>query len=272
VIKSLTYEPKRGFIRTNLNFRLDAVVGITDIHSQITAYRNRSEISGSGQTESETESSGELRESSFLDSYFSADDDSIQIVPLDHPVDEAISYRQQLDTYIEDDGAPAWTKQTKNDKNDIFSCKTQNESAGGYCINWQGDDAPKIMVGELVGIQSASDPSQFSVGIVRWLKQMPEVGLQLGFEILSPTTEAVTIHITANNQQPNISQKCILLPNNPAANRPPTLILPIINIHVGDNIEIELKGMKRDAKLLRLLESTGTFSQYEFEYLDENSS
>jgi hypothetical protein len=272
VIKSLTYEPKRGFIRTNLNFKLDTVVGISDIHSQITANMSKSEVGDSEQTELEIENSGEFRESTFLDSYFSADDDSIQIVPLDHPVDEAISYQHKLDTYIEDDGAPAWTKQTKNETRDVFSCKTQNESAGGYCINWQGDDAPKIMVGELVGIQSASDPSQFSVGIVRWLKQMPEVGLQLGFEIISPTTEAVTIHITPGNKQSSISQKCILLPKNPAANRPPTLILPIINIHVGDEIKIERAGTKRDAKLIRLLESTGSFREYEFDYLDEISS
>ncbi len=271
-IKSLTYEPKRGFIRTNLNFELDTSVGISEIHTQIVTNKIKHEANQSDESEAELDKKDELSDSSFLDSYFSADDTSIQIVPLDHPVDEAISYQQQLGSYIKDDGAPAWTKRNQEGKSNTYSCKTQNESAGGYCINWKGDNAPKIIVGELIGIQSASDHSQFSVGIVRWLKHMPEVGLQLGFEIISPTTEAVTIHITANGKQLSSNHKCILLPKNSGANRPATLLLPVLNVHAGEEIEIEQDGNKRIAKLTRLLESTGTFSQYEFRYQDEDSS
>jgi hypothetical protein len=270
LIKSLTFEPKRGFNRTNLNFKLDAVVGISDIHNQITTNRTKP-VESEADLIAEIERNEEFKESSFLDSYFSANDTSIQIVPLDHPVDEVISQQQQFDSPIEDDGAPAWAKQKKDEKKDIFSCKTQNESAGGYCINWNGDDAPKIIVGEVIGIQSASDHSQFSVGIVRWLRHMPEVGLQLGFEIISPITDAVTIHTAANSRHPSTTHKCILLPKNVSANRPESLILPIINIQVGDEIEIEQSGAKRPAKLARLLESTGTFSQYELSYLDEDN-
>jgi hypothetical protein len=273
-IKSLTYEPTRGFNRTNLNFELDTAVGVSDIHAQITIHQTEPQESDQPQEQASTpddsdqqrDNTEELRESSFLDSYFSADDTSIQIVPLDHPVEEAVSYQQPLGTYIEDDGAPAWTKQAQAEEGDIFSCKTQNESAGGYCINWRGDNAPKIIVGELIGIQSASDRSQFSVGIVRWLKHMPEVGLQLGFEIISPTSIAATIHINAGNRQPSISQKCLLLPKNTVANRPPSLILPIMNIQSGAEIEIEQAGIRKQVKLVRLLESTGTFSQYEIGY------
>jgi hypothetical protein len=270
LIKSLTFEPKRGFNRTNLNFKLDAVVGISDIHTQITTNRTKP-VESEADLIAEIERNEEFKESSFLDSYFSANDTSIQIVPLDHPVDEVISQQRQFDSTIEDDGAPAWAKQ-KDENKDIFSCKTQNESAGGYCINWNGDDAPKIIVGELVGIQSASDHSQFSVGIVRWLRHMPEVGLQLGFEIISPVSDAVIIHTKANSKHPSTTHKCILLPKNVSANRPVSLILPIINIQVGDEIEIEQSDSKRPAKLARLLESTGTFSQYELSYLDENDS
>ncbi len=272
VIKSLTYEPQRGFIRTNLNFELDTAVGLSNIHSLITTNKDKHQDDEPDPTDTALKEQGELRESSFLDSYFSADDDSIQIVPLDHPVDEVTMPPPQASRFhIEDDGAPAWTKQASSNKKDTFSCKTLNESAGGYCINWRGDDAPNIKVGELVGIQSASDHSQFSVGIVRWLKHIPEVGLQLGYEIISPTTEAVTIHAAARGHQTGTTQKCILLPKNRGSNRPASLILPIMNIHVGEEIWIEVDGAKRHAKLIRLLESTGTFSQYEFLYMDEGN-
>lgn len=271
IIKSLTYEPQRDFIRTNLNFELDTAVGISDIHSLITSNKSALLDNSSDQTEADPKED-ELKTSSFLDSYFSANDDSIQIVPLDHPVDEVtMAPKQIIGTYIEeDDGAPAWAKQTPHEMNETFSCKTLNESAGGYCINWEGDNAPKIMVGELVGIQSAVDRSQFSVGIVRWLKQLPELGLQLGYEIISPATEAVTIHIAPHDKLSGITQKCLFLPRNKASSRPTSLILPIMNIHIGVEIEIEKADERRPAKLVRLLESTGTFSQYEFVYLDED--
>ncbi len=273
MIKSLTYEPQRGFIRTNLNFKLDTAVGISEIHSLITANISKQQGHAQDKNAGDLEEENELNDSSFLNSYFSAEDDSIQIVPLDHPVDEIVSAPQQTPRfYIEDDGAPAWTRQNRLEKNETFSCKTLNESAGGYCINWTGDDAPKIKVGELVGIQSASDKSQFSIGIVRWLKQLPELGLQLGFEILSPTTDAVTVHIATNDRHANTTQNCLAIPKNSASGRPNSLLLPIMNIHAGTAVEIESTDRKRPAKLVRLLESTGTFSQYEVEYMDEGNN
>ncbi len=272
VIKSLTYTPKRAFIRTKLNFELDTAVGINTVHSQITAYRIRNHGSNIEDKESHIPDEEEegLKDSSFLDSYFSADNDSLQIVPLDHPVEEAVLNPKDVqDTWIIDDGAPAWATQTQDMESDTFSCKTFNESAGGYCINWTGNNPPKIRVGELIGIQSASERSQFSMGIIRWLKNMPGVGLQLGMEIISPSADAILIHIPGDSQHNESTQKCILLPEVTASNRPACLILPILNIHVGDKIRIDTDNQQRPAKLIRLLESTGTFSLFEFVYLDE---
>jgi len=272
VIKSLTYTPKRAFIRTKLNFELDTAVGINSIHSQITAYRIKNH--GGGIEAQEThlldEEEEGLKDSSFLDNDFRADNDSLQIVPLDHPVEEAILNPKDIqDTWIIEDGAPAWATQSQKEESDTFSCKTFNESAGGYCINWTGNNPPNIRVGELIGIQSASERSQFSMGIIRWLKHMPGVGLQFGMEIISPTADAIRIHIPGDSQHNETTQKCILLPEVSASNRPSCMILPILNIHVGGKIRIDDDQQQRQAKLIRLLESTGTFSLFEFVYLDE---
>ncbi|MCP4125877.1 MAG: hypothetical protein GY753_02300 [Gammaproteobacteria bacterium] len=275
VIKSITFAPKRGFIRTKLNFELETTVGIPAVHSQITTYRinqgNNPDDQGTTTLDEDDEG---LKDSSFLDSYFT--DDSLQIVPLDHPVDEAIPYPNHThdthdthDTWIVDDGAPAWATKKHEKDDDTFSCKTFNESAGGYCINWSGNNPPKIRVGELIGIQSASDNAQFSIGITRWLKHMPGVGMQLGMEIISPTADAVRIHIPGDETHDKSTHEGILLPELIASNRPTCLVLPILNMHIGDTINIENGEVERPAKLVRLLESTGTFSQFEFVYLDE---
>jgi len=272
VIKSITYAPNRGFIRTKLNFELDTTVGISAIHSQIIAHKIIDQESKTEDLEDTIldEEEVELKDSSFLDSYFTPENDSLQIVPLDHPVEEATPLPKATNsTWIVDDGAPAWATKTQQQKKDTFSCKTFNESAGGYCINWSGSNTPKIRVGELIGIQSASDHSQFSIGIARWLKHLPGVGLQLGMEIISPTAVAIRVHIPGDGHHGEPTKNCILLPEVTASNRPACLILPILNMHSGDTISIEDDGEVRPAKLVRLLESTGTFSQFEFIYLDE---
>jgi len=147
VIKSLTHAPKRGFIRTRLNFELDTAVGINVLHSQIIAYRIKYkgvELDTGATTIVDTEEEDGLKDPSFLDSYFTADNDSLQIVPLDHPVEEAIpNHTETVDTWIVHDGAPAWATKHQEQDSDTFSCKTYNESAGGYCINWLARIHPK---------------------------------------------------------------------------------------------------------------------------------
>lgn len=270
VINYLTYEPKRGFTRTQLHFELDIAIGISAVHSHITINKIKNDQGNGGREEDENPDDKEdTKDSSFLDSYFSSDDDSLQIVPLDFPVNEVVLYpRTTPESSIEDDGAPAWTTQIPEKKSETFSCKTFNESAGGYCINWTGDNPPKIRVGELIGIQSASDRSQFSIGIARWLKHMPGVGLQLGMEIISPSSSAISVHVPGDEHHGSSTHKCILLPKITASNRPTSLIMPVLNIRVGEKIRIDDGEKERLAKLTGLLESTGTFNQFEYIYLD----
>lgn len=273
VINYLTYEPKRGFIRTQLHFELDIAIGISSVHSLITSNKIKNEAASSASTSGEDQDDkANPKDSSFLDSYFSANSDSLQIVPLDYPVDEVVLYpRSSPDILMEDNDVPAWTTQLLKKEGETFSCKTFNESAGGYCINWAGDNPPKIRVGELIGIQSASDHSQFSIGVARWLKQMPGLGLQMGMEIIAPTSAAVIVHMPGDEHYGHSAHKCILLPKIKAANRPATLIMPILNIQVGEKIRMDDGLKERPVKLTKLLESTGTFNQFEYIYLDEDN-
>ncbi len=273
VINYLTYEPKRGFIRTQLHFELDIAVGISAVHSHITSNTIKKEdVANEAKVGDGNDEKTDAKDSSFLDSYFSANNDSLQIVPLDYPVDEVILYPQSSQyTLMEDDDIPAWTTQIHEKVSETFSCKTFNESAGGYCINWTGDNPPKIRVGELIGIQSASDRSQFSIGIARWLKHMPGIGLQMGMEIISPTSSAITVHISGDEHHGPSTHKCILLPKNTASNRPASLVMPVLNIRIGEQVRIDDGETERQIKLAKLLESTGTFSQFEYIILDADN-
>ena len=42
----------------------------------------------------------------------------------------------------------------KTDTPERFAVTTINESAGGYCVRWTGDNIPRVKIGELIGVES----------------------------------------------------------------------------------------------------------------------
>ncbi|MCW8951010.1 MAG: hypothetical protein OQL17_13580, partial [Sedimenticola sp.] len=145
--------------------------------------------------------------------------------------------------------------------------KTINESAGGYCINWQGFNAPKIKIGEVIGIQSASNKNQFGIGISRWMKNIPGQGLQLGMQMISPNASAVDVDQLNSDNPSAIPQKGLLLPELKSSEKPASLILPTLPFKVEDAIMIRSGNTRQKGKLTRLLETTGAFAHFQFTYL-----
>jgi len=149
---------------------------------------------------------------------------------------------------------------------DTFACKTVNESAGGYCINWQGLNAPKIKIGEVIGIQSASNSHQFSIGISRWMKNVPGQGLLLGMQVIASASRAILVHHLEGVQISDRPCKGLLLPEVRSSGQPATLILPTLPFRSGSLVMINDGREERKATLGRLLESTGAFAHFEFRY------
>ncbi|MEJ1341510.1 MAG: hypothetical protein RPU64_05040 [Candidatus Sedimenticola sp. (ex Thyasira tokunagai)] len=301
LIQALSTTPTREFVRTRLNFELKIAVGLNAIYALITENLRSSDIDvrhsqdqddqwpemGEEQstiiytTESNplniTASTLELENNSAITE--SKGSGSIQ--PEHRTPSWASSAPISEETIISGsvggrglgpgDITPSWAAPDMLHEHETFSCKTINESAGGYCINWHGANAPQIKVGEILGIQSATGQHQFSIGITRWMKNGPRKNLQIGMQVIAPNSVAIQARLAGKSDYSKIPQKCLLLPELKAAGQPATLITPTLPFKVKDSLWINDSVGQQKIRLTRLLESTGALSQFQFVYLHDQN-
>lgn len=150
--------------------------------------------------------------------------------------------------------------------------KMINVSAGGYRLLWDKNEDSQARVGELLGLRDSIDPDSFhlSLGVVRWMKQSTERGLELGVEMLSPGAVAVgtKIHKLMGGTE---YMRSLLLPAVKAIGQPATLLTPALPYHVGDIVMVTSHGKEARVELTKLVENTGSFAQFQFRPLDSQA-
>ncbi len=264
--ETLSTAPKREFVRTKLNFELKVAVGINAINSLLSRGREQKVAPTELPTDSELAwLTNDLN--GFQNEANGAGVTQLTLEGYDVSIEETI-----VASSIEDDGSvrpftTSWQTGIPDQQIDTYACKTVNESAGGYCINWQGAQAPKVKIGEVIGIQSATNRNQFSIGISRWMKNIPGQGLLLGMQIIAPGSEAIDVHHLKGEEITAHVYKGLLLPEGKDSKQHATLILPTLPFRPGSLISIDDGRDEMKARLSSLLETSGAFSHFSFSYL-----
>ncbi len=164
----------------------------------------------------------------------------------------------------------AWSNPSPAEKPPAtFRLRTINESAGGYCLSWEGHGVPQAKIGELVGVRSAKYPERFGVGVVRWMKNEPALSAQLGIEMLSPSSHAVDLQTRGNNPAP--PRKGLLLPAQKHSGEPASLLAPPLTFRAGQEILIDEGSGAYPVGLTEVLETSGAFTRFHFERLEEET-
>jgi hypothetical protein len=265
---------KRAFVRTKLNFELRIAVGLRSVHKLITI--------GDVPTTAPEEKNED--EATWIDAQF-AHGNEMQVearFSLQHMDIATYNPRRgnfeefgpnstDISEMAEEPKLEIW-QEDKESEVDKATClfTTINESAGGYCLDWRGTDIPKIQVGELIGVQSAMSAAQFGVGMVRWMQSSDDDSMQVGVQMIAPNAMAITAKLVdQSGAQPG---KCLLLPEVGTSGQPTSLICPSYPFSLGKTLLINDGETSQEIKLTRLLESSGSISQYQFVHLDENAS
>jgi len=272
LIRILSSEPKREFVRTKLNFELKVAVGITAIYSLLTTEKVSHEPATAQRTGSDLDWIDQPTSNLPNPSLYTVTEHKLALEGFDESIQETIIASGFGESGCRQDGTPIWAARPTEQQHETFACKTSNESAGGYCINWQGSNAPKIKIGEVIGVQSATVKNQFAIGISRWMKNQPGQGLQLGMQMIAPNVTAVLIHHLEGGNPAGHPQKSLLLPELRASELPASLILPTLPFKTCDLIMIDQAGIERKARLTHLVETTGAFAQFYFTYLNPQPS
>lgn len=254
-LQILESAPKRAFVRTTLNFELEIAIGLTAIHALIIE-----------NLAAQTDNMDEVAKDEELEV---AEEITLSLSPLGPQFDETgYAPNTASGSWLQDHSAPTWANGSPEKRHTTIPCKTFNESAGGYCIDLSGTDTQGIRIGELIGIQSATKRAQFSIGVARWLRNIPALGLQIGVELLALNADAVFIQPLNQSDDAQAIQNALLLPEQKISKQPSSLIVQPFSHRVNDVVWLTVAGEQKQARLTHLLEATGAFARFQYQPLD----
>lgn len=270
VIQSWGSNQERRFVRTRLCFDLHVVAGMNALHGHLLRVQQ--------EAREETES-GDRYASSFLHQRDTAPVDpwsepyshglgfgplTVQADPISHSLFNEGPLGSMLPDSVPSPTAPAPADQAQATPG--HAVRTLNESAGGYCIQWQGDDVPRVRIGELLGIQSNTGEREFSLAAIRWMRQLSGQPLQFGVELLSPHCEAGEVTPTGDSrkQYPHTPQRCLVM-RAPAKESNGCIILPSALFAVDTLLSLRHGEARQRIRLSQMVETTGAYARYQYE-------
>ncbi len=270
--------PDRRFVRTRLNFDLHVVAGLHAIHGNLQAddqapysttrtalFRlEESDPPNGAPRRKVTWSSGSL--------------ENVSLTPLDK---EFVNDSMFNDSYLTDDRGKnigsslkdfgeAATPPAKEEEAVRHAVKTINESAGGYCIRWQGDDLPRVKIGELIGVESPTDRRRYGLGVIRWMTQQADRTLDLGLEVVSTRCEAAEVREPGKQSLRNRipAYKCLVINDtDPSSNATASLVMNALNLATGIDLLLSIGGTERLIRLTKVVEFSSAFARYHFEFV-----
>ena len=148
-----------------------------------------------------------------------------------------------------------------------------NVSAGGYCLVSQDNVDFSAHVGDLLAIHDENELSvgQWGIGVIRRMLSNRSGNIELGIEMLTPNAVAVAARLETNdkNQPGSDYLRCLMLPELRTIEQPATIITPSMPFKTNSRIRINFQDHSILAVLSKQLESTRSFSQFEFTVLED---
>ncbi len=246
---------ERNFVRTELHFELNMVKGLGTLYRLLTAADESS-------VENEYSSVMTTRH---LGSSTTTDIDSLNLDSEELFQDSGSGLGRELDSQLSDSGM------RNVDSSPFFTCQTANESASGYCLIWPAEKAPRIKVGELLGIQSPTRRHHYSIAVVRWLTNLPGSSLRVGIEIVSPLCIAARLAPRSINRDDSRATAGLLLPEIASASQDNSVLLPAAYPVESRILIANTENERFTLKLTLLMESTPSFNRYEYQRISDRS-
>jgi hypothetical protein len=276
LIMAWSRPPERRFVRTRLNFDLNVVAGLHAIHANQLADEDKRYETTRAALFALEEQNGSKPANAPKVQWTPGSLENVSLAPLDSDfVNDSLfndsfllgNHSVQLPStpndLIDDPQAP------EQDKADRHAVQTINESAGGYCIRWQGEGIPRVKIGELIGVESPSDRRSYGLGVIRWIKQLGDHRLDLGLEVISTRCEAAEISEPEEVPSPKRSAyKCLVINDtDPSSNATASLLMNTLNLQTGVDLQLAIGDQNQVIRLTKLVEFSSAFARYHFEFV-----
>jgi hypothetical protein len=151
----------------------------------------------------------------------------------------------------------------------VFNVQLADTSPGGYCLEWAEELPGDIKTGDLVGLKEDMEQRDWVIAVIRWLSRLENAKTLIGLELLSPRAIAYGASIHQKDGEKTQPMRALLLPEIKLVGHPHTLITPRAGFKERQKVTILNSAESRTVQLRRHVASTGSYAQFEFQYVKE---
>lgn len=247
LIRSWGVAPKRHFSRNESESQIEVVVGSSMLHQAL------------------AHQLGDARQYSQRASYSSKNVHDIS-QPSGDDIWDIFASKKIQKGYVEYEASQQPPPPPEKEVVDlgIQQWSIRNESAGGYRLVLPKEQHSKVQVGELLGLRSHEGSHLWEVGVVRWLRQPDDGGLEMGVQVLGPEALPVTVRNIQSGGKAAQYQYALLLQAIPTIGQPASLITPIMLFSPGNEVHLHMPGKETRVILQEKIQDSGSFVQFRF--------
>lgn len=147
-----------------------------------------------------------------------------------------------------------------------YAAKIINISPGGYCVLWDCEPPLSLRTGEILAMRESTE-KDWTIGIIRWVKQLPTQGAEAGIEIIAGSARPCGARVLKKTGERTEYMRTFLIPEFASIKRPITLLTPNVSFKTGYNIMLRQGNEEYKAQLTSEFASTQSFSQFTFTQL-----
>ncbi|MCO8167755.1 molecular chaperone [Pseudomonas sp. 21LCFQ02] len=152
----------------------------------------------------------------------------------------------------------------------MFELSIVNHSPGGYCLAWHKEVPTQLQAGELVGIQDES-AQNWSIAIVRWVRQVRSGGTQMGIELIAPFAQPCGMQLIREEQNSQYLRS-LMLPEVRAMSKPPLMLAPRLPFKEDSKVLININGEEKRAALKTRHIASASYNQFEYQVFEAPKS
>ncbi|WP_156782640.1 hypothetical protein [Acidihalobacter yilgarnensis] len=283
LLLTLTQHAKRDFARADRDERIYVAIGLDSIHRAIQADPERPTAHGESlkaaglpdmarslklQTISEHHRTHNADPTNYYDPNATSDD-IWRLVVNDALWDRNAPPQDTADFMPADSAADV----DQNPPQEWAHWRLLNASPGGYCISWEQPGPARSQVGELIALREREGrKTLWRIGLIRWMRNIPEQGLIIGIQLLAARSYQITVHAAQTRRHPGMgAMDALLLPEVKALRQPGSLIVPAGRFQAGDEVVITEGANESHIRLQECLQYASSFAQFMISTIDTGS-
>ncbi|HCU54128.1 MAG TPA: hypothetical protein DIC36_07610 [Gammaproteobacteria bacterium] len=141
-----------------------------------------------------------------------------------------------------------------------------DESAGGYALARSGTAPNPVRVGDLLASRPQANGSGWEIGVVRWVRTSGTDSIEIGVQRLSPSASAVAVLPLEDSRDRYFL--ALNLPEVKPMKQPETLVTVRGFYKPNRVFYLDNAYRTRQIKALKLIELSGSFERFQYEFLD----